>query len=277
LLYNIDKKFNVAVEADKIDKGLSTYYDYTEYEKKILDIEFEYRHMPFDELQLQTRNKYYKEIDVREYFNFIRNEYLSYSHAYMYASKYDVDQEYFVLSTEYDSQKSLLDYDGRIKTEWLSSVVDELVYITDNIRLLREQLKIFCQKNFMKGTFLLISYLINEYLKYNTVRSLKKIEAQSPDLFSSTPNFNIDLNYNYLVEYVDPINYFNICAECDIEMPDPDISATLNKRYWQVKSSLDAIAAIDTTDIFSIPPTVNANMFAFDLATLSSFYCNVLN
>jgi len=90
----------------------------------------------------------------------------------------------------------------------------------------------------MKGTYLLISYLINEYLKNTTSYNLNKLYNISSDLFKSKPQkFSFDSNYNYLVEYIDPINYFNICAEVDIgktsfKSLSSDLSATINERYW---------------------------------------------
>ena len=137
----------------------------------------------------------------------------------MSADTYSIDNDYLVLSAQFEGKegktnKSLLsaDEDGNLvlKYSWISFVAYDLHKLASSIRDIREQLKYFCQKNFMKGTFLLISYVINEYLQFNTIAALDKLSAVNASTIQSKPTYSKNNTTVDLIEYIDPVNYFNI-------------------------------------------------------------------
>ena len=287
LKYNISQKFNAEEEVDKIDNGQTKYDDYSAIEKKLLDLELKRRSDAFNSLELNTRYQYYKQKQVKDYYQFVTTEQNDFVNTYISSNIYDVDDQYFMLCA--DNTLSLLQLftdpvNGRlhldIKHEYVSNVVQKLLYIIQSVRDIRETLKFFCQKQFMKGTFLILSYLINEYLKSSTIYNANNIISRNDGIDASDLlRFDPALNYSYVINYIDPINYFNISTDADVSISDSTTAdvTQLNDRYWESDSAVKSIGQIDTTNIFAIPPTINSKSFAFDLSALTDFYCGYLN
>ena len=276
LKYNIPYSFDVEAEVDKIDDGLSKYDDYSKLEKNLIDLELRRRSDQYSQSELSTRYKYYRQKTVKEYFQTITLHQNLILDTYLSAMRYAVDEQYFTYDLS-SSPFAYLSTDGNshkicLQMNYIYAVVDKLMYITDSLRSVREMLKFFCQKNFMKGTFLLISYLVNEYLKSNTLYNMK-ILCNTDDI-----QYNPNTNYSEITHYVDPLQYFNISSDVDYSMlsENENLSSALNSRYWQSDDAVTVSKQNDTTNIFIVPPKINAQSFAFSIETLSDFYCNYL-
>jgi hypothetical protein len=120
-------------------------------------MEQERREKPYSALQSDTRYAYYKEQKVLEYFEFLRNKFNSTNTNTANTREYAADPNYFLMDQDntlciltYDSKKEMYrltkdedvpegiySYDAILK-----KVVGELVYITQYISKLREELKL---------------------------------------------------------------------------------------------------------------------------------------
>lgn len=266
-LYNVDSSFDVYAEADNIDNGLSSLNDYSNYERLLVQQELDSRSNPYAADQMQTRYKYYRELEVKQYFDFMKTQYLDYEKIYQNTLQYFVDKDYMLLPSNQFNTYSLLlstDIDGNLvlNEDAICKVASTLVQIVNSIRDVRQNLKTQCQKNFMKGTFLLLSYVIDEYLKTNVVDVVKKLSKE---------DVGKEVLYSEIVEYYDPTQYFNISCTTD------DASDDVNLRYWEVSSTVSAIAPIDNTDIFSDLPKVTTSLNSFTSEQISSFYVNAMH
>jgi len=108
----------------------------------------------------------------------------------------------------------------------------------------------------MRGTKLLLNSIICEYLRSNIVNTLAEVSC----LDKSKYVFENDNNSIDIVEYIDPTNYYNISVVSDAELSN-DISAeisSLNLPYWKQNSILNAIGAVDGTNLFVKLPTIDA-------------------
>lgn len=262
LQWNISKDFDQAAELDKIENGEAQLADYSNYEQHIIQLEKDGRDIAFDATQLATRFKYRREAEVREYYKFIESEYYNKEVARLYstAKRYDVDNNYIELQSL--DKVDLLHQDGTFDVRMLKVAADEIVNTIEELRDIREQIKTLAQKNFMKGTFMLMSYAINEYLSKTVAPACKRIS-------NADVKYDPDTTTTDIVEYIDPTEYYNIsCAN--------DSSAELNARYWETGKAMQAIGAIDDTNIFAMPPTVDSQNIAFDSAALEQFYLQTL-
>ena len=260
--WNISKDFDQAAELDKIENGEAQLADYSKYEQYIIQLEKDGRDIAFDATQLATRFKYRREAEVREYYKFIESEYYNKEVARLYstAKQYDVDNNYIELQTL--DKVDLLCQDGTFNVRMLKVAADEIVNTIEELRDIREQIKTLAQKNFMKGTFMLMSYAINEYLSKTVAPVCKRIS-------NADVKYDPDTTTTDIVEYIDPTEYYNIsCAN--------DSSTQLNSRYWETGKAMQAIGAIDDTNIFAMPPTVDSQNIAFDSAALEQFYLQTL-
>lgn len=267
LKHNIDPLFDVEDEVDKIEDLETTLSSYSQYEQHLLEKESARRQEPFDVNQIQTRGKYYHERAAKEYYDFVEDQYYQLKNIYEDSIQYAVDKTYLVLTDATKDREHLLQQTGdgtwELRDAWIREIAQMLTTVTSQIRDVREQLKTQCQRNFMKGQFLLISYLVNEYLKSNVYQNLKKIGTITADLSALK-------NQVEIVEYVDPTEYFNISTDIDIMPSD------LNSRFWEESNVQAAIGAIDNTNIFAILPTIDSQNLAFSLESLESFYRQIL-
>jgi hypothetical protein len=117
----------------------------------------------------------------------------------------------------------------------------------------------------MKGTFLFLSYCINEYLKttvreYYNNNNLNRISLAPSDA-------KIEL-----IEYYDPTKYFNISTDIDKQY---SLTGT-NPRFWESSNSLSAVMSENTTNIFSPSKTIASQYGCFSLNEIYNFYINIL-
>lgn len=264
LQWNISKNFDQAAELDKIENGEAELADYSNYEQHVIQLEKAGRDVAFNALEPATRFKYYKEIDVKEYYKFIEGEYYKNEASRLYntAKQYTVDNNY--IEVESLEKVNLLQKNGNFNSNMLKTAIKEIANTIDEIRNLREQLKTLVQKNFMKGTFMLMSYAVNEYLNNTIAPACSRLSNSK-----HTKEYDVETTNTDIVEYIDPTEYYNIsCAS--------DSNESLNQRYWETGKAMEAIGAIDDTNIFATPSTVDSQNIAFDSAALEQFYLQTL-
>lgn len=265
--YAIANSFNVQQAADNILNMISSYDDYSKGEQIVINDELKLRSLPFKQNENATKYRYYKELKLKEYVNFIELQYTKISEAYDNAKIYEIDSNYLELSGGASEKLLFETNDGKIqiRNEIVEQVVSMIVSVINNIRTLRQQLKSECQRYYMKGAFLLIAHIINQYLLDNIAPTVFRLTGTYPE-------YNSNTTYSEITEYEDTTNYFNISCENDLST-----DKSLNKRYWESDSNKDAIGAIDNTNLFETLPTVNANDDQFNGTDVESFYLSTLN
>ena len=80
----------------------------------------------------------------------------------------------------------------------IADVAASLLDVTTQIREIREYLKSHAERTYMKGTWLLIVYAINEYLKSNIYPALNKMLPNNKKLTYDSKDTKLDL-----IEYID--------------------------------------------------------------------------
>lgn len=261
------EKFKQDEVVDAIENGQDSLDRYNAYQQIVLKKEIERRSAsyPYDKSYLEsendlgfsiTRYSYYREKKVKEYFDFIENTYNSLIRAdEIYSSiqgsgmthieVYDKDVNYFNVDSQ--DKKSLLWYDSlsksySIQVKYINAVAQLLADQTLELADIRDQIKIQLRKSYLKGTFLLLSYIINEYLKYNVAKHYGDVfysdenVALSTFIYKSiTEGENIEL-----LEYFDPTEYYNVSSDSDATV-ESDLSVQsikiknkdlLNEKFW---------------------------------------------
>lgn len=282
---NIDPNFDEKAVADNIEMGKDSLDNYSGVKRQIIEHELTLRSSPKDARKLESRYASDKEAKVTEYFDFLKNKFYG-SHEDVSPDAYSTDGTYLQLTA--NTVVKLLDIDGnglstyhlttakefeeRAKTEPIyetykafdtvfESVVAELVDITLYIAKLREKIKLQLQKTNMKGTFNLLSYVINEYLCEfaQTSKDLSEWAKRGESVSKIINNLRKHLQSDVKsIEYYDTTEYFNISSDTT---PLARNRKYVNDRYWE-ESEEDH----------------NTNSgFAFASADISAFYCDVLN
>lgn len=260
LRYGIDKDFNQEQIVDNIEYGYDSITNYNTFQQYILSAEIDHRKntYSFDKPYLSndvtygynlTRYSYYRERKVKEYFKFIEDTYNSLlteeniKNAVdnvddnVTINEYDKDPTYFDI--DITEKKRLLEFNENDKvielnTSYIEVIAQLLAHQTIDIANLRDQLKIQIRKSYMRGTWLLMSYLINEYLKYDICdRYGEEFETDDGVYLKTILSTSLmeEGNKNIrLIEYYDPTEYFNITHE------DTDAKAlngdSTNKKFW---------------------------------------------
>lgn len=295
LLYNIPMSFNVQTEVDKYENGEVELSNYTQQQISVLQMEIDRRKSPFINEEPKTRYKFYREREVKEYTEFIQNEYSILTQKqnltvdipggyYSKNIKYQLDPSYIELYKYKKDELALLsaykvfkpdeDEGIVINIDIVEAIAQKLVEITNGIRDAREQIKMQCQKFFMRGTKLLLNSIICDYLRSNIVNTLAEVSC----IDKSKYVFDFENNKIDIVEYIDPTNYYNISTATDAYLSasiSDEISA-LHEPYWKMSSTLNAIGAVDGTNLFVKLPTLDAQNFIFNDETISSFYNDML-
>lgn len=263
LQWNIPSEFDPADELDKIEAGNAKYEDYEHYEQLLLDIELKRRSDAKYELEPRTRYTYYKEADVRDYFKFIETQYNDLLKTYENTDPYALDKSYLEISS---LEKAVQLFDGSgIDNTMISTVARQLLTVTNQIRSIREYLKSHAQRTYMKGTYLLIAYVINEYLKNSIYPTLPSLGL--------TADYPVDSNKLTLTEYIDQTNYNNI--ETDIEEDRDD--RTLNPPFWTGTGATGNGDSLDSTNIFRPEDKAKlVNIKSMTQEQINDFYLNVL-
>lgn len=305
--WNIPISFQPEDEMQKIEAGISSYENYTLREQELLDIEKRRESDPYIELQPLTRYAYFKERKVKDYFKFIEDWYNQSVQQYNTAKEYPVDKTYIDITDNKNSYASSLlikNPNGslQLQTRMVKIVVNKLLDITHRLQDVREYLKSHAQRTYMKGTFLLISYVVNEYLKQNVYPALSNLQERqtqhtignkSKDVYELSDLANraeipldLDFSNNHLelIEYVDQTQYFNISTDIEqdalsIDSPQSIMSAsTLNGKFWNSGSTTNGNSNnIDSTSILrQQDKSMLVLSKSFSLQQIEDFYINVL-
>lgn len=253
---NIDKSFDQEAIVDSIENGYDSISNYSIFEQEVLKSEVERRQATYayaktylstytDEGFNLTRYSYYREKKVKEYFKFIEDSYNNLiieqgikntieSDVPVTIQQYEHDVDYFDIDQA--EQKSLLSYDDAIgdiaiQESYIQAIVQLLVQQTLAIADIRDQVKLQIRKSYMRGTFLLISYVINEFLKYNISEHYgRSFSTEDGVDLSTILNQSITEGGNVeLIEYYDPTEYFNITRDVDVKAKNGD---TVNEKFW---------------------------------------------
>lgn len=290
---HIPKTFNEKKIVDDIVQGLDSYENYSGAELSALRLETETREQPVDFKKLgmqdktgkanQTRYSWYREDKVAKYAKFIDSYYSSIE---MTPNAYKFDVNYNLVSTAPSKTVICQSIDMRrinpkvdIDFEMVRTVSHYLAMVVSYICKIREKLKFQTQKNYMRGTDLLIIYVINEFLnEYASVNKKFFLEEDErgqhkyPELvdiysklschqFSYFQGNALD-NDRYTVEineYYDVTQYDNISTATSISANDVDV----NPRFWELTSA-------------SKPAMMKYDGLAFSLDEIENFYLSTL-
>ena len=195
------------------------------------------------------------------------------------AAIYDFDTNYWQLSSNVATAKVItcpasidnVNPEKDINLGMIDTVADYLAMATQYVCKLRHEIKLQTQKNYMRGTNLLLIYIINEYLrdyaKHNNLsndilrsdsefRSIqKKLENHSLE-GTSHQGYSVNIQ-----EYYDSTEYFNIATD---STASADMSAHVNPRFWELTS-------------FENTEMMKKDGEAFKLAEIEKFYLSALN
>lgn len=302
MFYHVPKSFNEVRIYDDIENGDDDIDNYAGAELSILLEEKKRRDAPLDFTKLtefgtygiegnsskipQTRYSYYREKQVAEYAKFVDNYYASIE---LSGDIYDFDNNFFVLNPDI-SRYVITIHDARnpdpskdIDWAMVDVVADYLASLTLYASKIREKIKLQTSKNYMKGTNLLIIYIINEYLneyaKHNRSFFLAKKDEYDaygnsdykyPELALSVyplldgHQFSDDGGATYSIEvgeYYDKTEYFNISTETSFESGS---NPSVNRRYWELTS-------------VSKPSMMGYDGMTFKLGEIEKFYLSTLN
>lgn len=271
--WNISPSFDESIEVDKIENGVSSITDYTLRQQNVLSIEIRKRQAAKNELEPTTRYAYYHQRDVRDYIKFIEQLYGDNTKAYVNSKPYTIDSKYIEIKSLSSAEQLITGETNdrasgvNINEKMLEDVKKLLVNIVDQIRGIREYLKSHAQRTYMKGTFLLIAYIINEYLNNNTIPTLKKLDYLDQEVDYSQ-------NTVKLIEYVDQTQYNNLQTDIKEDADNRDV----NPAFWEGTAANGNANELDTTNIFRPADKlklVTSPSFAY--REIEKFYLDVLN
>lgn len=306
MFYHIPRSFDEKKIYDQIEDGDDYLENYAGIELSILMEEKKRREQPLDFTKLtefgvygidgnssklpQTRYSYYREKKVTEYAKFVDSYFSS---IWLNPKIYDFDNNYFVVTqTAISNVIEVLDArnpnpDNDINWQMVDVVAEYLASFTMYSSKIRDKIKLQTQKNYMKGTNLLMIYVINEYLneyaKHNAKFFLEqKTDANGDPVIDSNGNpeykypelalsvypmlnghqFSDDGGTSYSIdigEYYDRTEYFNISTETSL-----NAGTQVNKRYWELTS-------------VSKPAMMGYDGLSFRLSEIEKFYLSTLN
>ena len=298
--WHIPPEFNPEDAVEDIEAGLSTIDDYQEKYKGLIEIEYDRENAALNKLEPMTRYAYFKEKKVKEYYKFVQDQYLQIADRYNNATKYDVDNTYLLLDSSKNGKSALvvdplMQEDGGIKGYMVNAVVNNLLDVIHKVQNLREYLKSHAQRAFMKGTFLLISYAVNEYLKQNIYPTVQKFHTGGEFLSATSfdddgrpieyEKISVDNDLEYssdenvleLIEYVDQTQYFNI--RTDVDNLSTKGFSTLNGKYWNAENTTNGAATfVDSTNVLNSADKSQIIIGKqMQLNAIADFYDNILS
>ena len=266
--------FNEIKAANDVELGIKYLDDYTTYEQEIIQVELNRRTKAYDISNPLSRYAYYRAQNVQKYIDFVENMFSVDKLDELQA--YQLDTDYVLLKSSTTAQLLSADNDNgdneTIDQTMIDKAAQQLAVITQYIRELRHKIKSQAQKNCMKGTFIFLNYIVNEYLKENIFTNKQYI---SSDIDLQKINAEVQL-----IEYIDPTNYFNISTDVDaipINYYDNQTSASLNERYWEKDGSVPTVVSPDNTNIFAGQNIIESKSTAFSEEAISAFYIDMLN
>lgn len=253
---------------DNIEQGYDSLDNYTGYELELLNKELARRASVLSKTDLvgqinglidndgdvvlrKTRYSYYRRAKVLEYANFIDNKFFT-DNQTDNIEIYNYDTNYFQVGAK--SLSCVFSEEGEINAEVLDYVAKYLTNITIYIQKLREKFKLQTRKYYMKGTNLLLKYVINEYLiDYSRANLLNDNTNQYLRSLSSHNIDNIDI-----VEYFDTTEYYNLSTEFSNQASgDYDV----NDHFWK-----EAVQNKGNTE----------NQNSFNKTQIENFYLNTM-
>lgn len=257
--YGISKSFNQQQIVDNIENGLDSLDNYDILQQKVLLYEINRREATYaypkpylsSATQAQygmdlTRYSYYREKKVKEYFAFVENTYNNLNSEQgikpaveqntqpFIIEPYEKDPNYFDINQV--EKKQLLVYDEstdsvEVQHGYIVAIANLLAQQTIEIAHIRDQVKFQIRKSYMRGTMLLISYVINEFLKFNILNKYGKSfqTEDGVDLGTILAASLSDENNVQLIEYYDNTQYYNITQDVDVSAK---YSSTVNEKFW---------------------------------------------
>lgn len=288
LLNHVQKSFNQRQIVNAIDAGDDSLENYSGAELSVLETEIDRRKssLNLESLGLSetrssstnlnsTRYSYYREQKVLEYAKFIDNYFASILQS---GNVYDYDPNYYKVNVGSIKSSVLTLRNGvdgadpstDINAEMVSSVARYLAKLARYLSKLREKIKLQTRKNYMKGTNLLLIYIINEWLidysRHNSSKFLGDPETSaafstvfaslSNHQFTNTPGtYTIGIDENY-----DQTEYFNLSTATT---PLAQLSSETSPRFWE-----------QTT--VENPEVLGGDGLQYTLAQIQNFYLSVL-
>lgn len=290
--YSINLSFNPSNIVDDIDSGKDSIDNYTGAELELINMEKQRREEPYSLSKPYTRYKYYTEKQVQEYFKFIENKIFNDNEVFS-GNQYNINRNFILL--ENTNKKYLLNYvvdeDGNLTLslddDMIRSVANTLATMTIYVSEIRDKIKTQTQRNYIKGTFNLLSYVINEYLigfaltdKFKTEASADIENMKSDPTLSSfaysfdfngvaVPIFdNIRKNLSTHIlddvkikEYDDVTEYYNLSTS---NTPLAENKRYAKTPYWLEKHDDDA------------EQTTTMTGFAFKASEIEKYYMDIL-
>lgn len=252
---------------DDIEDGKDLFENYSGNKSYILTLVKKYRTEAFLPNNSLTRFAYYQEKKVLDYLRFLNRMYMV-SSPNMLATllknnynEYDLDSNYIEIKDDRSKIDGKADrskfvynltgkYNGYPKVSVIEAVANILTDVAFSIADLRSTLKTQSQRNHMRGTFVLLSYVISEYLK-------KNLPVQYPALantFSELSSVSRDQIVN-VIEYLDTTEYYNLSTDSSQYALN---SSKVNYPYWKAEND-------DFTGV------------GLALSDIDKFYLNTLN
>src|SRR5574344_1722914 len=259
--YNIPLSLDQESIVDNIDNGYDSYDNYSGYSLSLLIQEKNRRKEPYIVSDPITKYKYYKEKNVKEYFDFIENKIYNNKNIEYLSTAYSLDSNFVEVKLT-DKKKLIDEGNGSLNTDMISSVAKSLAYTTIYISKLRDKFKSQAQKNYMKGTFNLLSYVINEYLnEFANQQKFIDMDESLSSVFNKIETVRNNLKKHIIddigiTEYDDVTEYFNISTDTTSESKN---SAYANDRYWE-----------------NFDKSTNSG-FAFSASQIEEYYLSTLN
>ena len=283
--YHISKNFDQVSIVDAIELGNDSIENYSGAELSIIGCEIEKRRLPLQlsslalkgvdigvQSPLQTRGTYFRKKKVLEFARFV-DDYFSKSH--QDPSIYDFDPNYYVVSSDASqistviSQTPVGDPKIDINSQMIEDIALYLTKLTKYIQKIREKIKQQTQKNYMKGTNLLLIYIINEYLiDYAKHNQKSLIESGLSTIYENLHEHQFKESENtedYTinpVEYYDETNYFNLSS---ISSNRSVLSSQVNRRFWESKNNLDSKGLLKDDGLY------------FSIEDIERFYLSTLS
>lgn len=257
ILNGVSLLFDECAALDRIEAGLELESDYQGFELKLIQMERELRQRPYS-ANKTSRYAFYKKQRVLEYANFVTDKYFS-DHKCSDLSAYDLDSRYFQVLFKYtedsgdpgskyeESGESVIykDENGalQIRSDMLSGVAESLADTALYISRIREKIKLQARKNYMKGTYDLMLYVINEFLvDYSRLNPMFRDSTRLSGALATVSQLLApiyadlsahDVRNLTAIEYFDETEYYNISADTDAAgHPQRYSSSGVNDRFW---------------------------------------------
>lgn len=262
---NVDRFFNVSKIVDDIENETDSIDNYNGSERELIQQEIDYRNTyeTFDHLSSETttRYAYYTRKKVLEYANFIDNKYyfdsIGDSGNINDITNYELDPNYF--RVDINNANKVITYDGNtgfanINEKIIEKTATSLLAITNYICKIRDNIKLQMKKTYMKGSFNLMQFMINEFLTEYSNNPVFKNDNLSSSLMDLKTH---QVNDVKLKEYYDITEYYNIETNTSLKSDNP---TKTNNRYWEYDDDRD----------------VNGLHMAFTKSQIADFYLKSL-